>query len=162
MFTYSLSSNTELGIFFFFSIFIYLATQGLSCGVRALQFLHVASSSLTRDQTQAPCTGSAQSQPLDHQGSPQAQFFFSYRFDAFLRVCFFGFFFALCSSIWPYSHKVENVISSILHFTDEEREALGLKRLVRDHSGNTYLHILQNLPPRSVESKAQAVEHLQE
>ena len=161
MFTYSLSSNTELGFFFFFSIFIYLATLGLSCGVRALQFLHVASSSLTRDQTQAPCTGSAQSQPLDHEGSPQAQFFFLIDLLLFSGFVFL-FFFALCSSIWPYSHKVENVISSILHFTDEEREALGLKRLVRDHSGNTYLHILQNLPPRSVESKAQAVEHLQE
>ena len=28
------------------------------------------SSSLTRDQTQAHCIGSAESQPLDHQGSP--------------------------------------------------------------------------------------------
>ena len=28
-------------------------------------------SSLTRDQTQAPCIGRAESQPLDHQGSPQ-------------------------------------------------------------------------------------------
>ena len=27
-------------------------------------------SSLTRDQTQAPCIGSVESQPLDHQGSP--------------------------------------------------------------------------------------------
>ena len=88
-------------------------------------------------------------------------FFFFYRFDAFLMgLFFFFFFFALCSSVWPYSHKAENVISSILHFTDEEREALGLKRLVRDHSGNTYLHVLQNLPPRSVESKAEADEHL--
>ena len=30
------------------------------------------SSSLTRDQTQAPCIGNTQSYPLDHQGSPRA------------------------------------------------------------------------------------------
>ena len=33
------------------------------------QLWHAGSSSLTGDQTQAPCTGSAESQPLDHQGS---------------------------------------------------------------------------------------------
>ena len=32
--------------------------------------LHVVSSSLTRDRTQVPCTGSMVSYPLDHQGSP--------------------------------------------------------------------------------------------
>ena len=30
----------------------------------------MGSSSLTRDQTQAPCVGSVESEPLDHQGSP--------------------------------------------------------------------------------------------
>ena len=33
--------------------------------------MHAGSSSLTRDQTQAPCIGSAESYPLDHQGGPQ-------------------------------------------------------------------------------------------
>ena len=39
MFTYSLSSNTELGIVVVVvvvSIFIYLATLGLNCGMQAL------------------------------------------------------------------------------------------------------------------------------
>ena len=36
------------------------------------QFQHTRSSSLTRDQTQAACTGSAESQPPEHQGSPEA------------------------------------------------------------------------------------------
>ena len=30
----------------------------------------MGSSSLTRDQSQAPCIGGPESQPLDHQGSP--------------------------------------------------------------------------------------------
>ena len=34
------------------------------------QLWHVGSSSLTRGQTQAPCNGSSQSRPLDHQGCP--------------------------------------------------------------------------------------------
>ena len=32
--------------------------------------MHVGSSSPTRDQTWAPCIGSAESYPLDHKGSP--------------------------------------------------------------------------------------------
>ena len=36
---------------------------------------HVGSSSLTRDRTQAPSIGSAESYPLDHQGSPRAGHF---------------------------------------------------------------------------------------
>ena len=32
--------------------------------------MHVGFSSPTRDQTQAPCIGSSESYPLDHQGSP--------------------------------------------------------------------------------------------
>ena len=32
-------------------------------------------SSPTRDQTRIPCIGSAESQPLDHQGSPDARFY---------------------------------------------------------------------------------------
>ena len=33
-------------------------------------------SSPTRDQIQAPCSGSTESQPLDHQGIPEEFFFF--------------------------------------------------------------------------------------
>ena len=63
--------------FFSFLIFISLTTPGprwgtqdLRCQVRDPQLRHVGSSSLTRDRTQAPCIGSSESQPLDHQGSP--------------------------------------------------------------------------------------------
>ena len=44
---------------------IFTAARGLSCGMR------VGSSSLTRDRTWAPCIGSTEPYPLDHQGSPQ-------------------------------------------------------------------------------------------
>ena len=40
-----------------------VAVHGLSCGIWDL-------SSLIRDRTRAPCIGSAESYPLDHQGSP--------------------------------------------------------------------------------------------
>ena len=40
------------------------ACRLLSCGMRA------GSSSPMRDQTRAPCIGSVESYPLDHQGSP--------------------------------------------------------------------------------------------
>ena len=44
----------------------------LSCGMRTLSCsMHVGSSSLARDKTRAPCTGSVESHPLPHQGSPQ-------------------------------------------------------------------------------------------
>ena len=43
----------------------------LSCGMWTLSCsMHVGSSSLTRGQTWAPCTGSAESYPLRRQGSP--------------------------------------------------------------------------------------------
>ena len=35
---------------------------------------HSGATSLTRDQTLAPCTGRVESQPLDHQGSPRDDF----------------------------------------------------------------------------------------
>ena len=58
-------------------IFIYLLVMPyLSCGMRDVQLWnansqlqHAGSSSLTRDQTQASCAGSVESQSLDHQGS---------------------------------------------------------------------------------------------
>ena len=40
---------------------------------------HVGPSSLIRDETQAPCIGSAKSQSLDHQGCPRTTFFFFLR-----------------------------------------------------------------------------------
>ena len=44
----------------------------LSCGMRTPSCsMHVGSSSLTRDQTGAPCIGSMESYPLGHQGSPE-------------------------------------------------------------------------------------------
>ncbi|XP_060164404.1 protein archease isoform X2 [Globicephala melas] len=43
----------------------------LSCGMWTLSCsMHVGSSSLTSDRTWAPCIGSVESHPLDHQGSP--------------------------------------------------------------------------------------------
>ena len=38
--------------------------------------MHAGSSSLTRDRTLAPCIGSADAYPLDHQGSPPQEYFF--------------------------------------------------------------------------------------
>ena len=49
--------------------FIYSAARGLSYGMRESLLQHVGSSSPTSDWTQAPCTGSSESQPLDHQVS---------------------------------------------------------------------------------------------
>ena len=48
----------------------------LSCGMQTpICVMHVGSSSLTRDRTQAPCIGSMESYPLSHQGSSsQASF----------------------------------------------------------------------------------------
>ena len=44
-------------------------TWDLSCGMQTLSWsMHAGSSSLTRDRTWAPCTGSMESYPLDHQG----------------------------------------------------------------------------------------------
>ena len=65
--------------FFFFNIYLFIqAAPGLSCSTRDLHYgmrdlscgMHVGSSSLTRDQTRAPCIGSVESYPLDLQGSP--------------------------------------------------------------------------------------------
>ena len=67
--------NSVFNFYLFFKIFIYFylfrlcrvlvaACLLLSC------IMYVGSSSPTRDQTQAPCIGSTESYPLDHQGSP--------------------------------------------------------------------------------------------
>ena len=56
---------------FFFNVYIYLAAPGLSCSTQGLYLWHAGSSALARDGTPGPPhTGSAESQPLDHQGSP--------------------------------------------------------------------------------------------
>ena len=48
-----------------------MAALGLSCGMQTLSCgMHAGSSSPTRGQTRAPCIGSVESYPLDHQGSP--------------------------------------------------------------------------------------------
>ena len=45
-------------------------------GCTRSQLQHVESSSLTKYRTQAPCIGSVESQPLDHQGSSRWKIFF--------------------------------------------------------------------------------------
>ena len=53
-------------------MFLVVACGLLSCCMRTLSCgMHVGSSSSTRDRTWAPCTGSMESYPLDHQGSPK-------------------------------------------------------------------------------------------
>ena len=50
---------------------------------------HVRSSSPTRDRTQVPCIGSSESQPSDHQGSPDFVLFqVVFREDPSRRYCF--------------------------------------------------------------------------
>ena len=72
---YHLSLFSPLNIYFFKYSFIYLAVFDLSHGTQDLQSSlgPVGSSSLTMNQTQAPCFGSAESQPLDHQTSLSPQ-----------------------------------------------------------------------------------------
>ena len=52
----------------FFLIFTYLAVLGLTCDTWDIKSLlqHMGSSSLTRDQTQAPCIGSMAPSLLTH------------------------------------------------------------------------------------------------
>ena len=47
----------------------------------------MGSSSLTRDRTHAPCTGSAEPQPLDHQASPNILLFLTAFFFFLPAVC---------------------------------------------------------------------------
>ena len=61
----------------------------LSCGMRTLSCgMHVGSSSLIRDRTPAPCTGSAESYPLDHQGSPCVMFWIAHISDIIWYLSF--------------------------------------------------------------------------
>ena len=62
----SVPFSTSTWFFFFF----FLAALVLNCRMQDLQLQQVGSSSLTRDQTWAPCI-----EPLDNQGSPTAIIF---------------------------------------------------------------------------------------
>ena len=59
-------------------LFIYLSwlcwVLVAACGIFSCG-MHAGSSSPTRYRTLAPCTGSAESYPLDYQGSPERHFF---------------------------------------------------------------------------------------
>ena len=80
--------------FYLFIYLLFLAAPGLSCGTQDLRCgmrtiscgMHVGSSSPTRDRTQAPCIGSVESYPQDHQGSPLP--IFKLGCLGFLFVCF--------------------------------------------------------------------------
>ena len=54
----------------FVSIYLFTGCTGSQLWHENSQLWRVGSSSLTRDQIQALCIGSTESQPLDHQGSP--------------------------------------------------------------------------------------------
>ena len=64
------SIHKEFRLFLKKYLCLYLATSGLSCQVR--------SHSLTRDWTQGPCIGVAESQPLDHQGVPRSSLYWTH------------------------------------------------------------------------------------
>ena len=92
-------SSYGLKFLLFLKVFIYLALPGLICGQLCgifgfslqhvnSQLHHEGSSSLTRDQTQAPCKGSMQSQPLDHQINPMKFFFLQISIFVWLPDCF--------------------------------------------------------------------------
>ena len=96
--------NVLFYLFFFKHLFIWLhwvfiAALGnfhLCYGMQDLQLQHmnsqlqqVGSSSLTRDQSGAPCIGDVEFQPQDHQGSPPFSIFTSFFFsiEALLQYC---------------------------------------------------------------------------
>ena len=59
-----------------------VACQLLSCG------MHVGSSCLTRDRTQAPCIGCVESHSLRHQGSPILTILFYFKIYLFIYFKF--------------------------------------------------------------------------
>ena len=102
-------------LFFVFCFVIYLfiwlcwvlvAAGGLlSSGMRTLSCsMRVGSSSLTRDWTQAPCIGSAESYPLRHQGGPPGCLFFK----------FFYYYFFIFWLLWVFiaAHGLSLVVAS--------------------------------------------------
>ena len=79
-FTRLIQGVLQLDFFFFMCLFgctglvAALGIFDLHCSMRNIWLSHVAPSSLIRNQTQAPCTESLDSQPLDQQGSPIIRF----------------------------------------------------------------------------------------
>ena len=81
--TWHTLGTQQIVLLFFLKYLFPWQPQGYSCSTRdpqsseslvvACKLLVVGSSSLTRHQTWAPCIRSAESQPLDHQGSPNKQ-----------------------------------------------------------------------------------------
>ena len=56
---------------YFWLCWVLVVAHGIfSCGMLDIQWEHVGSSSLIRDQTWAPCIGRMESQPLDCHGNP--------------------------------------------------------------------------------------------
>ena len=79
-------SSLDKYIFRLLKKIVYLAMLGLCWGIQDLQLQHVGSSSLTRDQTQALCTGGLESYLLDYQGSPCPIFFFKLSYMSCLYI----------------------------------------------------------------------------
>ena len=96
-----------------------LAALGLSCGMRTLSCgMYAGSSSPTRDWTRAPCIGSAESYPLDHQGRPPSWSLFKRQI--VLCQC-------LPSPFWgQYPFKVSSRLNIILQVWPEVRKELSL------------------------------------
>ena len=105
----SFSDSLFLSFFRKKKLFTYLAVLGLSYIMQDLQLGHsnswlryVGSNFLIRDRTQDPCFGSAESQPMDHQGSPSSLFLPCHRLPqdswSFFRIIGASRLAALCTS----------------------------------------------------------------
>ena len=81
---------------------------------------HLGSSSQTKDQTHAPCIGSVESQPLDHQGGLQCVFY-NYRTSRFGLFTFQ----AVNSHRWPGATVLDSTALYILSFTLRWQQTLG-------------------------------------
>ena len=96
----------------FFKVFIYLAVRGLSCstwifdlhcGVRDPLLWHSGSSSPTRDQTQAPCIGTTESQPLTIKEVP------SWIIQTLPRVMLGDYLTSFCQFSFPFTSVISNM-----------------------------------------------------
>ena len=76
------------------------------CGICNLQWWYVGSSSLTMYGTCAPYTGSLESEPLDHQGSPSHCLFlcFGDSFQQFLSLFTLSIYIYMCVCIHTHTH----------------------------------------------------------
>ena len=113
-------------------LFIYLAVPGLCCDLRGLccsvwdlLIAHAGSSSLTRDWTWGPCTGSAESQPLDHQGSPEMLNFQCY----FSALCLNAHFFTYL--LWDVGHIISPLWASVSSLQTWDNINIKSKELLR-------------------------------